>query len=272
MQPSTKARLGARRSGASGPSRINPRRKLHATLVRHHRFARTRCIDLDRLRPDAWRWRRIDHPDRWQYRSRQFQPPGRRQPARARRRDRRRQRQGRLPGHEKFVQGLSPQGRILGRPHHQQRHLHPRGRPTQGRRRQFIRGQHIRPATRHFLWHGRDRRRSRGVAHAQGRWQVEHLRDHRPRFAAGGVLQRRADSRCARCQVCAGPVRFAVRQWRQQCAWWFDQVAQVADQGAVEPLTARGCGVQFITPMGFGTEVHTGNAFQSLSRDPQQIE
>ena len=112
--------------------------------------------------------------------------------------------------------------RVLGEPRREQRHLLALQGPEGRRRRDLLRGQHLRPAARPDLRHRRDRQGRQGRPDAQGRRQVEHLRGHDGRLAPDGRAQRRRRPstsrtpswRAARSRCSTAPAPSSGARWR----------------------------------------------------------
>ena len=133
------------------------------TLVCHHHGVAGCRVDRFRLRTNVRSRHRDDHAYRRRGGIEQLEPRRRRQLASGGWRHCGRQRQGRLSCLEEFVQGLSDPGRVLGGSHHQQRHFHPPFRSRQDHRRQFLRGEHLRPAPRPVLRYRGHRQFRQGI-------------------------------------------------------------------------------------------------------------
>ena len=82
----------------------------------------------------------------------------------------------RLPADQELVQGFPDPRRVLGRPRHEQRHLHAHPGSEKDRRRHLLRGEHLRSAPRAGIRHRRDRRLRQGAGappyKAGGKWNT----------------------------------------------------------------------------------------------------
>jgi len=66
-------------------------------------------------------------------------------------------------------------GRVLGGPYYEQWHFHSHFRSQEHRPQERLRGEYLRPAPRPGIRHGGHRQFRHGIAHAQGRRQMEQL-------------------------------------------------------------------------------------------------
>jgi hypothetical protein len=89
--------------------------------------------------------------------------------------------------------------------------LHPLRSNEEDRFQDLLRGQYLRQAARPELRHRRDRGRRQGRSDAEGRREMEHLRDHRARPASRDRAQRSEDRRRAGQHASERPVRIAIR-------------------------------------------------------------
>jgi hypothetical protein len=78
-----------------------------------------------------------------------------------------------------------------------------------------LQGQYLRQAPGSRPRHRQHRQRQRGLAHAEGGRQVEHLRNHRQRRTSCGGAERRSDRRCKRWPIQERASCAAVGGWHQ---------------------------------------------------------